>query len=171
VAHLKAELDATRASRDAHAQAAERAGAALNDKHLLAPPATKPSSRKMTALGETGDSSSNKENRDTSTTTQMAHPPKNSSNSGSGAAARAAARAREAVRKEAAARVLALETTVAKQAAHIVSLRGQRDWLWPLLNFPVVFWMSQVGLLTLSCGAKLILLEFSNPHNSSFTPL
>jgi hypothetical protein len=83
----------------------------------------------------------------------MAHPPppKNNNNnggsSGSGAAARAAARAREAVRKEAAARVLALETTVAKQAAHIVSLRGQRDWLWPLLNFPVVFWMSQVRVV------------------------
>jgi hypothetical protein len=42
-------------------------------------------------------------------------------------------------------RLLGLETLCSKQAAHITSLKGQRDWLWPLLNFPIVFWMAQVS--------------------------
>jgi hypothetical protein len=51
-------------------------------------------------------------------------------------------------RKEQAVRCLALETLVAHQAAALTSLRTQRDWLWPLLNFPVVYWMAQVSLTT-----------------------
>mmetsp|Transcript_35253 Transcript_35253/g.59447 ORF Transcript_35253/g.59447 Transcript_35253/m.59447 type:complete len:221 (-) Transcript_35253:241-903(-) len=42
-------------------------------------------------------------------------------------------------------RLLGLETLCCKQAAHLQSLKAQRDWLWPLLNFPIVFWMAQVS--------------------------